>query len=82
MYTLYKIENACAAILRMYDTGGNTGGRGGKEFEAEFNVSCTGYESFPTRAGVIPNAELIPAAPRDTCTILTGARALASICAV
>lgn len=34
------------------------------------------------RAGVIPNAELIPASPRDARFILPEARALASIRAV
>jgi len=49
----------------MYDTNGNM-----REFEAGFNVSSAGYRSFPARAEVIPNAELIPAAPQDTRTVL------------
>lgn len=56
----------------MYGAGGN---KRRKEFKAGFNVSCAGLRrSFP---GVIPNAELIPAAPRDTRS--TGSARLASI---
>lgn len=47
MYTLYKIENA--AISRMYDTGGNTGG-GKESWKQNLMFPCAGYKSFPERA--------------------------------
>ena len=60
----------------MCDTNGNIG-----VFEAGFNVSSASYRSFPARPGIIPNAELIPVAPRDTRTVLSEA-VFASIRAV
>lgn len=72
---LYKIEST--GISQRCTT--PAGIRGGKEFKAGFNVSWAGYSFVGSararaRESAIPNAELIPAAPRDTRSVLPEAR--------
>jgi len=53
----------------MYGTDGNT--RGGKSLKQDLMFLARELQEF---SSVIPNAELIPAAPRDTRTALAEAR--------
>lgn len=67
---LYTIESV--GVPRHCTT--PAGIRGGKESKAGFNVSWSGYRSFVgsprAQEHTISNAELIPAAPRDTRSVL------------